>query len=257
MFGDDVPDADREKVRKAVTFAIKQGANEGDFPLPRVYAYSTPDQLAESMSTCVNETSALLAFKSIWQNSGTIAVAFSGNFFIYAGGPHWKDVGLAQVVQTVAHEYFHVLQRELTKFPSPPQTDPAVPAKSNCLGSGYDRGPTWLTEGSAELFGWLTVADAASVDLRVIREAYTRNVFEGSLKDYEEALRFRSTSDASYPLGFLATDFAARGSMTPVFQYYRFVGSGMPWKDAFARAFGMTIDFFYEQFEAYRTNGYK
>src|SRR6185503_14636802 len=98
-FGADVPEPDREKVRKAVTFALQQAAPEGDFPLPNVYAYSTPDQLAEAMSKCVNETAALLGFKNLWQNSGTIAVAFSGNFFIYAGGPHWKDVSLAQVVQ--------------------------------------------------------------------------------------------------------------------------------------------------------------
>jgi hypothetical protein len=256
-FGEDVPDADREKVRKAVQFALDQAATEGEFPLPRVYAYSTPDQLAEAMSICVNETAALLGFRNLWQNSGTIAVAFSGNFFIYAGGPHWKDVALAQVVQTVAHEYFHVLQRELTKFPGPPQTDPTSPVVSNCLGAGLDRGPTWLTEGSAEMFGWLTVASAASVDLRLIREAYSRNTFEGSLKDFEEALRFRSSADHSYPIGFLATDYASKGRMAPVFEYYRLVGKGVPWKDAFARSFGITIEYFYEQFEAYRANGYK
>src|SRR4051812_23049152 len=256
-FGDDVPELDRDKVRKAVTFALDQAAPEGDFPLPNVYAYSTPDQLAEAMSKCVNETAALLAFKNLWQNSGTIAVAFSGNFFIYAGGPHWKNVSLARVVQTVAHEYFHVLQRELTKLPGPSQADPTSPIVSNCLGAGFDRGPTWLTEGSAELFGWLTVADAAGVELQLIREAYSKSKFEGTLKDFEESLRFQSSSNHSYPLGFLATDFAAKGKMAPVFQYYRLVGQGVPWKDAFARSFGITIDYFYEQFEAYKANGYK
>ena len=256
-FGDDVPEPDRDKVRKAVTFALQQAAPEGDFPLPNVYAYSTPDQLAEAMSKCVNETAALLGFKNLWQNSGTIAVAFSGNFFIYAGGPHWKNVSLAQVVQTVAHEYFHVLQRDLTRLPGPPRSDPTSPIVSNCLGAGLDRGPTWLTEGSAELFGWLTVASAADVDLNVIRDAYAHSKFAGSLKDFEESLKFTSSSDHSYPLGFLATDYAAKGNMTPVFQYYRLVCQGVPWKDAFARSFGVTIDFFYEQFEAYRANGYK
>ena len=256
-FGDDIPEPDRDKVRKAVTYSLQQAAPEGDFKPPNVYAYSTPDQLAEAMSKCVNEDAALLAFKNLWQNSGTIAVAFSGNFFVYAGGPHWKDVSLAQVVQTVAHEYFHVLQRELTKFPGPPQTDPTSPVVSNCLGAGFDRGPTWLTEGSAELFGWLTVADAAGVDLGVIRDAYSRNKFDGTLKDFEESLRFQSSSNHSYPLGFLATDYAAKGKLAPVFQYYRLVGQGLPWKDAFARSFGITIDYFYEQFDAYKANGYK
>ena len=101
------------------------------------------------------------------------------------------------------------------------------------------------------------MADAAAVDLKVIREAYARNKFTGSLKDFEESLRFTSSSDHSYPLGFLATDFAAKGNITPVFEYYRLVGKGTPWKEAFARSFGITIDYFYEQFEAYRANGYK
>jgi hypothetical protein len=256
-FGDDIAEPDREKVRKAVTFALKQAAPEGDFKPPNVYAYSTPDQLAEAMSKCVNETSALLGFKTLWQNSGTIAVAFSVNFFIYAGGPHWKDVSLAQVTQTVAHEYFHVLQRELTKFPGPPRTDPTSPITSNCLGAGFDRGPTWLTEGSAELFGWLTVADAASVDMKLIRDAYSKAKFEGSLKDFEESLKFQSSSNHSYPLGFMATDYASKGKMAPVFEYYRQVGKGVPWKEAFAKAFGVTLDYFYEQFEAYKANGYR
>jgi hypothetical protein len=147
-----------------------------------------------------------------------------------------------------------VLQRELTRRTQPESDGPKV---ASCLGDGHDRGPTWLTEGSAELFGWTTVASAAGVNLGVIREAYSRISFEGSLQDFEESLRFRSNSSHSYPLGFLATDFAARGKMAPVFQYYRLVGQGMPWKDAFARSFGITIEYFYEQFEAYRANGYK
>jgi hypothetical protein len=257
-FGDDVPEADRDKVRRAVGYALRLAAPEGSFPLPRVYAYSTPDQLAEAMSICVDERAALLAFRNLWVNSGTIAVAFTGNFFIYAGGAHWQGVTLAQVTQTVAHEYFHVLQRELTKLPGPPQTDPAMAqVKPNCLGTGYERGPTWLTEGSAELFGWLTVASAANVDLSTIRQAYAQSTFEGKLEDLEGSYRFRSSSGHSYPLGFLATDFAAKGRMAPVFQYYRLVGKNIPWKDAFHQAFGITVEYFYEQFEAYKANGYK
>jgi hypothetical protein len=256
-FGEDVPEADREKVRRAVTYAIRQAETEGEFPLPRVYAYSNVDQLAEAMSKCVDAQGVVFAFKNLWQNTGTIAVAFTGNFFIYAGGPHWQDVSTAQVVQTVAHEYFHVLQRDLTKLESPPRTDPTAPVKTNCLGSGHDRGPTWLTEGSAELFGWLTVANAAGVDLRVIREAYGSIVFDGDLKALEESLLFRSSSDHAYPLGFLATDFASKGRMGPLFQYYRLVGQGVPWKDAFSRSFGATIEYFYELFEAYRAKGYR
>src|SRR4029078_11950323 len=75
--------------------------------------------------------------------------------------------------------------------------------------------------------------------------------------DFEESLRFQSSSNHSYPLGFMATDFAAKGSMSPVFEYSPLVGKGTPWKDAFARSFGITIDYFYDQFEAYKANGYK
>jgi hypothetical protein len=70
-FGDDISEQDREKVRRAVTYAIQQAAPEGEFALPRVYAYSTPDQLAEAMATCVDETAALLGFRNLWLNTST------------------------------------------------------------------------------------------------------------------------------------------------------------------------------------------
>ena len=54
-------------------------------------------------------------------------------------------------------------------------------------------------------------------------------------------------------LGFLAVDWLLERTGDPaVFEYYRVLPSSSSWQAAFEQAFGLTINEFYEQFEAYR-----
>ena len=55
-------------------------------------------------------------------------------------------------------------------------------------------------------------------------------------------------------VGFLAIDWLADRAGDPaLFEYYRLLPDSKTWEDAFEAAFGIAVDDFYEQFEAYRT----
>jgi nitroreductase len=72
----------------------------------------------------------------------------------------------------------------------------------------------------------------------------------GSLASYERGVR----SDASYSLAREAVQrlIQKTGSAGSLETFCRRVGEGTPWRDAFAQAFGVTLDAFYAEFEAAR-----
>ncbi len=124
------------------------------------------------------------------------------------------------------HEYFHVIQYQLAN----------------------DRpwGPHWLVEGSATY-----AEEAYDGDLdfrRAIAPAGASYV--ASIRETESANQVR----LNYHLGFLAVDWiVGQAGERSLLQYYRLLPSHDGWEEAFAAAFGLTIDEFYERFEMYRT----
>jgi hypothetical protein len=58
---------------------------------------------------------------------------------------------------------------------------------------------------------------------------------------------------AAYGVGFIAVEWLVqqRGAAA-VLDFYREVGAGKSWQDAFAQVFGRSIDQFYVDFTAYR-----
>lgn len=140
---------------------------------------------------------------------------------------------------TVFHEYFHVIQAE--------------------LGSRQTLEPAWLQEGSAEFFSRLYYlqlpgATPESMRTRDIQGASTA----GLLSSIESRTAFKSAPTNPYPLSYLATAFLLRDrSLDNVMEYYRLIGGGSPWRIAFTQAFGTEVGVFYDEFEAYRANGYR
>ena len=58
-------------------------------------------------------------------------------------------------------------------------------------------------------------------------------------------------------LSFLAGEWLAERAGEPaLFEYYRLLPTSDSWEAAFEGAFGITIDDFYEKFEAYRAAGF-
>lgn len=148
-----------------------------------------------------------------------------------------------------AHEYVHVLQAEL-----------------GCLPEQGDQNYRWLLEGMADHIAWRALVRAGrATEARVEREirrdgGLARDL--GPLRHYERD----DGRDREYALWHLAVRrlvhaAAAAGaapSSRPEVALIRFckrVGRGQPWRDAFARSFGLRLDRFYADFERARRRG--
>lgn len=134
-----------------------------------------------------------------------------------------------------AHELVHVWQEE--------------------LGCGSDDQYLWLTEGMATDFAWRALVAAGLTTERATGEAIRRfgafNERVGPLQSYED----RTGADPEYALWHLAVRDLLRGSRSgpaAMRSFCEFVGNGTGWRDAFARAFGRSVDQFYRAFAAAR-----
>jgi hypothetical protein len=140
-------------------------------------------------------------------------------------------------VAVSAHEYVHVLQAELGCLPS------------------RDERYEWLVEGMATYVAWRALEEAGLVTATQVRRAIRLDgAFDsgsGPLRDYERkggrtpqyALWHAAIHSLLHDTG--RTDTALRA-------FCERVGAGSPWRSAFARTFGTTVDEFYAEFEAAR-----
>jgi hypothetical protein len=121
-------------------------------------------------------------------------------------------------------------------------------------------GPTWLLEGSAQLFQWRVQAERAGQSLPAFR-AFTIGRLGADIQVQLETLAtnsgFQSVRNA-YTLGALASEWLANLRGTRAFvDYYRLLGQGQQWSDAFKQAFGITIPDFYATFASYQAHGFQ
>ena len=79
-----------------------------------------------------------------------------------------------------------------------------------------------------------------------------------TLESIEPNTAFYRASGSAYPLGFLATEFLAKLSSRDAHtEYHRLTAQGTAWRAAFQQSFGVSIEAFYQQFEDYRSRGFK
>ena len=149
-------------------------------------------------------------------------------------------VGHSVVTGTVnstllSHEYFHILQRALAN----------VSANSN-----FDRTPHWLIEGSATYEGILSQGRGFWADSyrdgAIVRTAN----FDGRLRDLD-----RYNALVGYSPGAIASELLTQlaGESSQV-DFWRLLETSATWQDAFASAFGVSVDDFHEDFEEHRWN---
>lgn len=164
----------------------------------------------------------------------TSASASRRAVFLLVTHPDWQRVTPADRSITVAHETFHVLQNQL--FPGAPFGASQFAVR-------------WMLEGSAEWWGCYA-AGIHGVDER--KENYAGIVRQNpalTLADLEPL----SAPQPAYGFGFIAVDrLVTMRGVESLFEFWRLAGSGVPWHDAFAQAFGMSVDAFYADFDAYR-----
>ena len=139
---------------------------------------------------------------------------YAGGDFIALGHP-----------SCAAHEYFHVLQWQAAL--------------------GTPSGPGWLLEGAATYMEELY--DGELEFRRRIAPARAAQV--GSLSDPGMADQVA----LNYHLGFLAADWLVqRGGEKSLIEFYRQLPVHDGWEEAFAEAFGLTVEEFYEAFALHR-----
>jgi hypothetical protein len=161
---------------------------------------------------------------------------------------------------TLAHEYFHLLQRRLGGYP-PAANDPS---------------PRWMTEGAATYAGGLYRHErwgTAAEELRLNRLRHSHAVTE-QLDDLTLSRLFYAGAGPVYSLAALAVEWlsghaaaASPDAFDPTppgwsndlpdnatyVAYYEALSAHDDWKGAFASTFGLLPGEFYESFEAYRS----
>ncbi|MYE31907.1 MAG: hypothetical protein F4X80_04475 [Chloroflexi bacterium] len=112
------------------------------------------------------------------------------------------------------------------------------------------RGPTWLILGSYAYAADLYKVDAGLYGLDRLR---SNNITRAKRTQWPLKDAFARDSSTARGLAILAVDWLVeRAGERAIFDYYRRLPDSATWKEAFEAAFGITIDNFYEQFEAYR-----
>ena len=189
-----------------------------------------------------------------FQSGGEAIVgqADRGFLCIDTRSPAWRWLMLkdrAAASASAGHEYAHVLQAEL-----------------GCLRSPVGERFRWVVEGMAETIAWRSMVSAGAIgEQRITAEIRENGAFDLNLRP----LRSYETDggrDPEYALWHLAvrqlisTAVVTRAAPArrPELVLRRFcerVAAGQPWRSAFARSFGVSVDRFYAAFEARRAIG--
>ena len=136
------------------------------------------------------------------------------------------------VDRLLSHEYYHLFQHG-TVAPAP-GVGLAVPA--------------WLSEGTAEYASGLYIRDKYRVDVHEEWRAASLR-YEGDFAELARDYRGGDHGVAALAVDWLVTHSGDRDSHA---RYWRLVGAGEQWHDAFVEAFGISAGDFLEPFEAYR-----
>ena len=164
-------------------------------------------------------------------HEGVSAQAWAGLVGLYVGGSG------APSPHVVAHELFHVLQFQLM-YPGGGLL-PLAP-------------PNWLSEGSADYVAALVRAELSGLpDLEAHIERESCRGANASLSELEEPPG-RTPRVLDYCLGRAAAMLlASAAGEEALVEFWALRGQGEPWQVAFRNAFGMSVDEFYAEFDAW------
>ncbi len=167
---------------------------------------------------------------------------------------------LSRSRHAIVQEYFHVLQKQLSQGSTQLETGEIV-------SDGLGRGAFWLVEGLS------TYADYEYSLGRTDRREFLNDRFtpyediaveraidstlSGSLSielaKFEDGSAFQD-SHLSYPLSFLASRFLVEDQASREdshINYWRLLGEGLTWQQAFEEAFSISVDDFYTAFDTW------
>ena len=255
VFGDQVSLEDQSRMREATALAMyyiqeETGVWVNDYT---VYAFLDrenfldvfSEQLALSERRRAEYRESILDRGDNWGSVEYTRNSGAGvDIFIYGETFFSND---NHRLQLTAHEYFHVIQYHgLSRAEAGVGSHDVV----------YKTGPAWLLEGSAIYVQKMTIAHEGLT-------AYGASRLHEMARSRETATPLRSTETynglkaadgVGYSLGFMAADFLVDnfGDLPELVSFYDVIGPGTTWQDAFHSTFGISIDEFYAEFEAYR-----
>lgn len=110
-------------------------------------------------------------------------------------------------------------------------------------------GPVWLYEGVAQAFGNRFATNAPDWDFRIVNYNRLDRQFP-ALSGLELRSALDTRSAEVYRAGTVgAIDLIDLYGYPSIAQFYENLGSGLPWKDAFSSAFGLSLETFYFHYQ--------
>ncbi len=225
-------------VRASITYIVDQEVSPADesliregFTLAQDFAFHVLD--VDEMGSFVVE------IRGDDYDDRFVGYANSNHIITQPNHPLWVETyPPLRRQQHPVHEYFHLVQEELSGTTNPVQM-----------------GPVWMLEGTAEYFGWLALEEAGIVSSDEVRLYHMANVTHdqtiGPLMTYEtgtDLYRFGS----SYSLSALGVEMLVeRAGISSLADFYRGLKDGS-WSDSFTAAFDFTPTEFYALFEENR-----
>jgi M61 glycyl aminopeptidase len=211
-----------------------------DIGATTVYAYADLDELLSSGAFPPGS----IADRRTRYSGTLVAEAGVGKVIIYMR--NLRTYSKAEQAKIIIHEYYHEVQRFLRGSTFNQAPFDQIP----------QMGPSWLIEGAAEYYGY-RVADAHGLASYASERARAVSALPAlkTLSAYETLEAFNGDlSSGTYPLGVLATEFLSSryGADRAKIEYWKRATASTDWHDAFAAAFGVSVNDFYDTFEAYR-----
>ena len=200
----------------------------GDAGALGLRVYCDIEELATASNTPVEETRESVT-------AGRVAYMYRGDIWLF--GPSVENRTSLSARRTVYHEYFHALQRSLSRTRST-RSDTAP--------------PLWLIEGTARYF-----ENAVSrQELDAFRRGQIRR-WEAlpALETLERSGGAKSTGGTgdAYTVGAVATDYlVTKYGRERIATDYWVALADADWRSAFRHVFGVSVDAFYSEFETYR-----
>jgi hemolysin type calcium-binding protein len=242
VFGPEVTSAGQTDLREALDLGARFIRSSMGRELPSFSAWGYTD--LETLIRIYAETAPTeqTNARDIWTR-GTVANASYRKVWF---GPAWFADAIPNRTKIAVHETFHVEQYEL--------------AGDRSLNSGFDdiprAGPRWISEGSAELVGYLAIADARLATMSSVRTDWAQRTRSSPVSLQRLALlrgQFEAGPNAWGIMPLAVERLIGEGGPAKVLTYFQMIGRGEPWEAAFVAAFGKAIDVFYAEFATYRS----
>jgi hypothetical protein len=251
VFDAGISTAAQDEIRADVDFSVRDEARllGAELSAVSVFTSTSPDWLADQECRFFghDNDACRQSTRARWASGSTTALAGAGGMFLYWAHPSWQ-AGAGESQKIIAHELFHVFERQLDKLGARDEVTPSNQVRAS--------GPVWLDEGAAEMIGYHVSSDRGLTSYSsVLAGQITR------AKQVSQPLNATQTYDEfnipyAYSFGLVAADHLvglAPGGVSALTTYYNALGGGTDWPAAFQSAFGLSVDAYDANFAAYRS----